>query len=67
MATAVGARGDTFEVGKTRPLFGIRAWRPGNVYDARDDQRVLVNSVGQVAASPPLTFVVNWPAEMKKK
>jgi dipeptidyl aminopeptidase/acylaminoacyl peptidase len=68
MAAAVIARGDTFEVGRTQPLFEIRPQRPGNVFDVTPDgQRFLVNTAPQTQNSTPMTLVVNWPAELKKK
>ncbi|HEV8700940.1 MAG TPA: protein kinase [Candidatus Polarisedimenticolia bacterium] len=68
MAAAVSVRGDTFEVGGTQQLFEIRSQRPGNVFDVTPDgQRFLVNTATQAQNSVPMTLVVNWPAELKKK
>jgi Tol biopolymer transport system component len=68
MTAVVNARGDTFQVGPTQPLFEIRPQRPGNVFDVMPDgQRFLVNTAAQVQSAAPLTLVVNWPADLKKK
>ncbi len=68
MAAAVSARGDTFQVGRTQPLFEILPQRPGNIFDVTPDgQRFLVNTATRAQTSAPMTLVVNWPAELKKK
>ncbi len=68
MAAEVSARGDTFQVGRTQPLFDIRPQRPGSFFDVTPDgQRFLVNTSTQPQNSAPMTLVVNWPAELKKK
>ncbi len=68
MAAEVSSRSDTFQVGKTQALFVTRVWRPGIIYDVtRDGQRFLVNTANQAQNPGPLTLVVNWPAELKKK
>ncbi|OGU68854.1 MAG: hypothetical protein A3H45_09005, partial [Ignavibacteria bacterium RIFCSPLOWO2_02_FULL_55_14] len=69
MAVEVSSKGQTFVVGAVRPLFEIRA-TPGFVdtYDATaDGKRFLVNTiVGEISASP-VTLVVNWDEELRKK
>ena len=68
MATEVSNHGDTFEVGRTQPLFELRAQRRGNVFDVTPDgQRFLVNTPSEAQSSEPMTLVVNWPAELKKR
>jgi len=68
MAAEVSAGGGTFQVGRTQPLFEIRPQRPGNIFDVTPDgQRFLVNTATQAQTSAPMTLVVNWPAELKKK
>lgn len=68
VAVEVSARGDTFEVGAGKALFETRPSTPGNVYDVtRDGQRFLVNTAVQAQSSSPLTLVVNWTADLKKK
>ncbi|OGU65332.1 MAG: hypothetical protein A3C56_00555 [Ignavibacteria bacterium RIFCSPHIGHO2_02_FULL_56_12] len=69
MAVEVSSKGQTFVVGAVRPLFEIRA-TPGfvDIYDATaDGKRFLVNTiVGEISASP-VTLVVNWDEELRKK
>jgi Tol biopolymer transport system component len=68
MAAEVKADGATFQVGRTQPLFEIRPQRPGSFFDVTPDgQRFLVNTAAQSQTSTPMTLVVNWPAELKKK
>jgi Tol biopolymer transport system component len=68
MAAEVGVDGATFQVGRTQSLFEIRPQRPGNIFDVNPDgQRFLVNTATQAQTSAPMTLVVNWPAELKKK
>jgi Tol biopolymer transport system component len=67
MAAEVSARGDSFEVGRTVPLFEVRAQRPGNVFDVTPDgQRFLVNTAIEVQNPVPLTLMVNWPAALRR-
>lgn len=67
MAAEVKAGGATFEVGQVRPLFQTHPFLSGAAYDVTaDGQRFLVNTiVGE--ESSPITLVVNWPEELKKK
>jgi hypothetical protein len=37
------------------------------MYDVARDGRFLVNSVGEDRSAAPLTLVVNWTAELKRK
>jgi Tol biopolymer transport system component len=68
MTVEVSASGDSFQVGRTQPLFEIRAQRPGNAYDVTPDgRRFLVNTASETQNSAPMTLVVNWPTELKKK
>lgn len=68
MAAAVNGGASAFEVGAVRELFNTRgvasnAW----TYDiSPDGQRFLVNTLAEEATSAPITFVVNWPALLKK-
>ena len=60
----------TVDVGSVRPLFHIRPFAGGgrDIYDVTGDgQRFLVASPGGEENSSPITLVVNWPAEVKKK
>lgn len=56
-------------IGKVRPLFRIRvASSPHRVFDVSPDgKRFLINSVLPLSAPEPITLVVNWDAELKKK
>ncbi len=68
MAVEVKASGSTFEVGSVRPLFDAHAYQLGLVYDCTPDgQRFLFNMVAGEETSTPVTLVVNWDAELKKK
>jgi len=68
MAAAVSAHDDTFQAGQTQPLFEIRPQRPGTFFDVTPDGRqFLVNTAAQVQNSTPMTLVVNWPADLRKK
>ena len=69
MAAEVNGQGATLEVGAVRQLFEIRRGGPGYVYDVTaDGQRFLVNTaVEQKEPSAPITLVVNWTADLKKK
>jgi eukaryotic-like serine/threonine-protein kinase len=67
-AAEVSVTGETLQVGKTQALFVTRVWRPGVIYDVtRDGQRFLVNTAALGQNPGPLTLVVNWPAELKKR
>ena len=58
------------DVGSSRPLFHFRPFGGAgrDIYDVTDDgQRFLVASPGGEDNSSPVTLVVNWPAEQKKK
>jgi eukaryotic-like serine/threonine-protein kinase len=63
----VQAGKDSVNVGATKVLFqtGVRASALGGGYDVARNGRFLMNS--SVTESPaPLTFVLNWDAELKK-
>ncbi len=60
----------TVDVGSVRPLFQFRPFAGGgrDIYDVTGDgQRFLVASPGSEESSSPVTLVVNWTAEIKKK
>ena len=68
MATEVSAKGSNFEVGAVKQLFQTKPQRPGTVYDAaRDAQRFLVNTSSAQKSTTPVTLVVHWTADLKKK
>ncbi len=67
-AVEVRQEGATFAVGAVRPLFAIRPQRPGSIYQAfPDGQRFLVNMAVVEEHPAPLTLVVNWTAELKRR
>ena len=67
MVSEVHMKGETFEVGVTRPLFEIRPGGPGNIYDVTTDgQRFLVNAAVEQQMTAPITLVLNWTADLKK-
>ncbi|HXW93670.1 MAG TPA: hypothetical protein VEK33_24180, partial [Terriglobales bacterium] len=69
MAVEFSEDHDSPVIGKARPLFRIRApISPQWYYDvAPDGKRFLINSLQQPASPEPLTLLVNWDAELKKK
>ncbi|MCX6132879.1 MAG: protein kinase [Ignavibacteriales bacterium] len=69
MAAEVASIGETFVVGAVRPLFATRAVTGLTTsYDVTaDGKRFLVNTVLGETLSFPITLVVNWDAELKKK
>jgi eukaryotic-like serine/threonine-protein kinase len=78
MAADVNWSGSTFEVAAVHPLFHLRLAPGPPLYDlgptagqigydvSPDGQRVLVNSPAESDATP-ITVILNWPAELKKK
>ncbi len=69
MAAEVKSTGQTFVVGAVRPLFGAQPVLGfTNSYEVTaDGKRFLVNTVVGEFSSSPITLVVNWDAEVKKK
>ncbi len=69
MAVEIETVGDSLEWGVPRPLFQVpfRALQVGrNVFDATaDGQRFLVNTFVEGAGSSPITWVLNWTAELE--
>jgi len=66
-AVEVSAKGSEFQVGTPRPLFRLNSTGRGAGYDVTPDgQRFLVNDLPE-DTSTPITLVVNWTAELKKK
>jgi eukaryotic-like serine/threonine-protein kinase len=56
-------------IGEARSLFRARTpFSPHWIYDVSPDgKRFLINSLQQPASPEPLTLLVNWEAELKKK
>jgi Tol biopolymer transport system component/predicted Ser/Thr protein kinase len=67
------AGGQTIELGRPEPLFQTLAPVSGitddrnNYVPARDGQRFLINTLADTANNQPLTFVINWSAELASK
>jgi serine/threonine-protein kinase len=69
MAAEVSTKGESFVIGVVRSLFEIRPLA-GTVdfYDVTaDGNRFLVNKLVNENGSVPVTLVVNWDEEYKKK
>jgi eukaryotic-like serine/threonine-protein kinase len=56
---------NNLEVGTPRPLFRVTPKNTVFPYDTVDDQRFVVNTVGEEDTAP-ITVVTNWTAELKK-
>ena len=70
MAAEIKLGSVTVDVGSARSLFQFRPFAGGgrDIYDVTGDgQRFLVASPGSEESSSPVTLVVNWTAEIKKK
>jgi Tol biopolymer transport system component len=69
MAAEIKLGSATVDVGSVWPLFQSRPFSIGgrDIYDVGDGQRFLVASPGNVESSSPVTLVVNWTGEIKKK
>ncbi|MGH9523017.1 MAG: protein kinase domain-containing protein [Terriglobales bacterium] len=67
-SAAVTAHGDQFDFGTPKRLFHVSQPGAGIGYDvAPNGDRLLVSVAVEQTAKVPLTLVVNWPAEVKKK
>jgi serine/threonine protein kinase/Tol biopolymer transport system component len=71
MAAEVEARPNKFEVKNVRPLFRVNLApeardRSGSFDVAADGTRFIINASSD-EAQPPITLVLNWTAELKKK
>ena len=67
MAVDVGGQGAGLQLGIAHPLFPVHVLPLHSMYDVSRDGRFLVISVGEDKSAVPLTLVVNWTAELKKK
>ena len=70
MSAEIKLGASTVDIGTVRPLFQFRPFVGGgrDIYDVTGDgQRFLVTSLGSLESSSPVTLVVNWPGEIKKK
>jgi Tol biopolymer transport system component len=68
MATGIGVRGETLELGRTQRLFGGLGINIGYLYDASLDGSRFVVAEGIAARNPPLslTLVENWPGLLSR-
>ena len=70
MAVDVEAEGDTLEVGIPQPLFHLASdptYMQRNPFDvAADGQRFLVNALVEDSLSTPITWVLNWAAQLEQ-
>ena len=68
MAAAVNGQGADFDVNGARPLFDVHPGTGGGYpYDvSADGQHLLVNTIVEATALPPITLVVNWAAGLRK-
>ena len=71
MAAEVEASPNKFEVKNVRPLFRVTLApeardRSGSFDVTADGTRFIMNASND-EAQPPITLVLNWPAELKKK
>jgi len=67
----VNAQGANFSTGKVTPLFRPLLSASAGFFQAEfdfgmDNQRILLNSLGQ-AKPEPIALIVNWTADLKKK
>ena len=68
MVAEIKAAGSAINVTSVRPLFETRPIRTGSVYDVfSDGRRFLVNTQIEPEVSLPITLVVNWMKDMRKK
>ena len=69
MAVDVEAEGDTLEVGIPQRLFHLASdptFVQRNPFDVTaDGQRFLVNTLVEESRSTPITWVLNWTAELE--
>ncbi len=66
-AVAVNGSGNTFEIGRTQPMFRANLNGFGWLYDvSRDGKKFIVEVAGE-QSDRPLTLVVNWTQELEKK
>lgn len=67
MAAEVTERGNTFQVGQVRPLFGPAQINRGYLYDvSADGQKFLLAVQPEQTTLEPLTLVENWSAGLTK-
>jgi serine/threonine protein kinase len=67
-AAQVSAKGEEFQVESVRPLFpGPTVATGGQLFDITPDGKRFLVSLPPSVGSPPLTLILNWTEELKKK
>jgi hypothetical protein len=70
MEVDITTAGGSFEAGIPRQLCEAdvdRYTAPNRYAVAKDNARFLINVPSDISKALPLTFVINWPEQMKKK
>ena len=71
MAAEVASEQSKFDVKNVRPLFSVNpapeASERAGAYDVSADGTRFIFAASNDENPPPITFVLNWPAELKKK
>ncbi|MBZ5648023.1 MAG: serine/threonine-protein kinase [Acidobacteriia bacterium] len=66
-AVEVDGSGNSFQIGRTEPLFRTNLIGAGSLFDVSADGKKFVAEVAAEQSDRPLTLVVNWTEELKKK
>ena len=67
MAVDISEKGSSLQPGISHPLFQTHTPPFVSIYDVSRDGRFLINTIGEEKSVTPLTLVVNWTAELRKK
>lgn len=68
LAAEVSTKGEELQVENVRPLFpGSSVASAGQLFDVTPDGKRFLLSLPPSVGSPPLTLVLNWTAELRKK
>ncbi len=63
MSAGIAEKGTTVEVSNVHPLFAMN----GTDYDVMTDGKFILNIPLETQETSPITLVVNWDQELKKK
>jgi Tol biopolymer transport system component len=67
-AAEIRAQGSAFQVESVKPLFPVpHVATVGELFDVSADGRRFLLPVPPIIGSVPMTFVLNWPADLDKK
>ena len=67
-AAEVNTKGEEFQVESVRPLFpGPSVAAAGQLFDVTPDGKRFLLALPPSVGSPPLTLLLNWTEELKKK